>query len=102
MASNDAFPHFANGDVEIVLTPVRRLKLHSDVLRGVSARLAEFLTTDQAAILSKRALADGSKIRYRLELVGVPATPNTSNPGRLILIVSNPPHPIVPSAHRKR
>ncbi|OJD35095.1 uncharacterized protein BKCO1_19000167 [Diplodia corticola] len=81
----NAFPTFANGDVEVVLTPVQRLRLHSDVLRGASSKLSELLPVNKAAVLSKKALSEGVNIRYRLELVDVSTTLG-ENVGRLTMI----------------
>ncbi|KKY19561.1 hypothetical protein UCDDS831_g05220 [Diplodia seriata] len=81
----DAFPSFANGDVDIVLTPVQKLRLHSDVLRGASDKLKELLTIEYAAVLTKKALSEGVNVRYRLELVDVSTTPG-DNVGRLVKI----------------
>lgn len=83
----DSFPTFSNGDVEIVLTPAKRLKLHADVLRAGSSKLAELLAIEKAAILNKKALSEGASVRHRLELVNVTPTPG-GNVGRLAVIVS--------------
>lgn len=89
MASDDAFPRFVNGDVEIVLTPIRRLRLHSDVLSGASLLFAELLTKENAAVLSKKALSEGRTVRYLIELVNVSTTFGNS-PGKLTMIVASP------------
>ncbi|KAK7513491.1 uncharacterized protein IWZ02DRAFT_508635 [Phyllosticta citriasiana] len=66
----NAYPRFANGDVDLCLSPVRRLKLHSDVLRGASGRFEKLLTNENAAVLSKKA-RDRGGVRYCIELVGL-------------------------------
>ncbi|KAK7726676.1 hypothetical protein SLS57_003237 [Botryosphaeria dothidea] len=81
----DAFPCFAQGDVLIVLTPLEKLRLHSDVLRNASTLLAGFLTPTNAAVLAKKALTDHSHVRYRLELVDVSHGIGES-PGRLLMV----------------
>lgn len=83
----DTFPSFNNGDVEIVLTPAKRLKLHADVLRAGSSKLSELLAIEKAAILNKKALSEGASVRHRLELVDVMPTPG-GNVGRLAVVVS--------------
>ncbi|KAF4542656.1 uncharacterized protein LTHEOB_7386 [Lasiodiplodia theobromae] len=77
----DTFPAFSNGDVEIVLTPAQKLKLHADVLRGGSSKLSELLAIEHAAILNKKALSEGTSVRHRLELVDVTPTPGGNKIG---------------------
>ncbi|KAH7062227.1 hypothetical protein B0J12DRAFT_763273 [Macrophomina phaseolina] len=94
--SPDSFPHFRQGDVQIILTPVEKLRLHSDVLRNGSTLLSTILTPDNAAVLAKKALADSTHVRFRLELVDVSKSLGES-PGRLALIkdrtLTEPPTP---------
>lgn len=63
------FPHFADGDVLIVISASRRYKLHSQMLRRVSPTCVALLDEDAAAELSKNAKKRGINTRFRLHLV---------------------------------
>ncbi|KAK7537083.1 uncharacterized protein J3D65DRAFT_603117 [Phyllosticta citribraziliensis] len=65
------YPNFSNGDVDLALSTARRLRLHSDVLRGASDRFKELLCNENAAILSAKARKKGDATRFRIELVNV-------------------------------
>ncbi|KAK8155176.1 hypothetical protein IWX90DRAFT_50977 [Phyllosticta citrichinensis] len=67
----NVYPNFNNGDVDLALSTARRLKLHSDVLRGASDRFKELLCNENAAILSAKVRKRGDATRFRIELVNV-------------------------------
>ncbi|KAM0715216.1 hypothetical protein Q7P37_009681 [Cladosporium fusiforme] len=67
-AEND-FPQFNDGDVLIIITPSRRYKLHSAVLRRSSPTLATILDEEAAVELSKNARRKGVTTRFRLHLI---------------------------------
>jgi hypothetical protein len=64
----DDFPHFIDGDVLIVVTPSRRYKLHSDILRRSSPTFMALLDQDAAVNLSKLAKKKGVTTRWRLHI----------------------------------
>lgn len=84
--SENEFPHFADGDVLIVITATRRYKLHSATLRRSSPTLVALLGEDAAADLSKSAQKKGVTTRYRLHLV------KNENAGVRIAGVDPPAH----------
>lgn len=61
----DAFPHFANGDVLIELSTMRRYELHSSALKVASRFFKELLTEKNAAALCRR---PQKNFRWRFEL----------------------------------
>jgi hypothetical protein len=63
------FPHYEDGDVAVIIAPVKTYQLHSGVLRRYSHYFSEVLGEDQAANLSSKAKKDGVTTRYRLQLV---------------------------------
>jgi len=65
----DDFPHFTDGDVLIIVTPSRRYKLHSDILRRSSPTFMALLDQDAAVDLSRNAKKKGVTTRYRLHMV---------------------------------
>jgi hypothetical protein len=65
----DDFPHFVDGDVLIIITPSRRYKLHSDILRRSSPTFMALLAQDAAVELNKYARKKGVTVRYRLHMV---------------------------------
>ena len=69
----DAFPAYKDGEVEIVISPMRRFELHLGVLRRCSPVLADLLR-HEGPKLSKKAATRGVKIRYRLVLEPVGQT----------------------------
>jgi hypothetical protein len=67
--TQDDFPHFIDGDVLIIITPSRRYKLHSDILRRSSPTFMALLAQDAAVNLNKYAKKKGVTVRYRLHMV---------------------------------
>ena len=67
--AQDDFPHFTDGDVLIIITPSRRYKLHSDILRRSSPTFTALLDQDAAVDLSRNAKKKGVTTRYRLHMV---------------------------------
>lgn len=63
------FPHFADGDVLVIITASRRYKLHSTVLRRSSPTFATLLDEEAAVELSRNARRKGVTTRYRLHLM---------------------------------
>lgn len=63
------FPHYEDGDVAILVTPLKTYQLHSNVLRRYSPYFANVFDQQQAANLSAKARRDGVTTRYRLQLV---------------------------------
>ncbi|KAK8204922.1 hypothetical protein IWZ01DRAFT_544576 [Phyllosticta capitalensis] len=72
-SDEDGFPQYENADVQIMLSPIRVLRLHSDVLKGTSSVFKQLLTNENAAVLSNKTKAAGFRLRHHIELVG--ATP---------------------------
>jgi hypothetical protein len=68
-AVQNGFPHFIDGDVLIVVTPSRRYKLHSDILRRSSPTFMALLDQGAAVDLSRQAKKKGTTTRYRLHMV---------------------------------
>jgi hypothetical protein len=66
---NSEFPHYEDGDVAIIVTPLKTYQLHSSVLRRYSHYFAEILAEEQAVNLTNKARRDGVTTRYRLQLV---------------------------------
>lgn len=77
--TTNAFPHFTDGDVDLILTTTRRYKLHSTVLRRHSTLFASLLAPHHAVQLSRRALRNGVTVRYRLELRAQSQSPSSSS-----------------------
>lgn len=63
------FPNYDDGDVAIVVAPLKTYQLHSSVLRRYSHYFADVLGEEDAANLSTKAKKDGITTRYRLQLV---------------------------------
>lgn len=63
------FPNYGDGDVAIVVSPLKTYQLHSGVLRRYSNYFADVLSEEAAANLSTKAKKEGITIRYRLQLV---------------------------------
>jgi hypothetical protein len=63
------FPHYGDGDVDIIVAHGQTYQLHSSVLRRYSDYFAQVLGEDQGASLSNKAKKDGVTTRYRLQLV---------------------------------
>jgi hypothetical protein len=63
------FPNYGDGDVAIVVGPLKQYQLHSGVLRRNSLYFSDVLSEEAAANLSTKAKKDGVTIRYRLQLV---------------------------------
>lgn len=63
------FPRYRDGDVEIMIAPLKTYQLHSNLLRRSSNYFAEVLNDEEGAKLSTRAIREGVRIRYRLQLV---------------------------------
>ena len=61
----NAFPHFADGDVQIILTSTHRYKLHANTLRRASPFFDELLNEHFAKKPTKR----GATVRFRLMLI---------------------------------
>ena len=62
------FPHYADGDVLVIITPVKRFQLHASMLRRNSTTFEHMLAPNAAAQLSARAKREGVTILYQLEL----------------------------------
>lgn len=62
------FPHYADGDVLVIITPVKRFQLHASMLRRNSTTFEHMLVPAAAAQLNARAKRDGVTILYQLEL----------------------------------
>lgn len=82
----NAFPHFEDGDVSILLSASRSYQLHARTLRMHSPYFARLLLEDRAAKLSPKAKKEGVRIQYRIELA-LPAE-DEEGVGRLHLRVS--------------
>lgn len=63
------FPHYSDGDVSIIVAPLKTYQLHSNVLRTQSNYFADVLGADQAATLSAKAKREGVTTQYRFRLV---------------------------------
>ena len=63
------FPQYSDGDVSIIVAPLKTYQLHSNVLRTQSHYFADVLNADQAAFLSTKARKEGVTTRYRFQLV---------------------------------
>jgi hypothetical protein len=63
------FPQYEDGDVAIIVTPLKTYQLHSGILRRYSHYFAEILAEEQAVNLTNKAKKDGVTTRYRLQLV---------------------------------
>lgn len=77
LAMENAFPQFADGDVQITITSMHRYKLHSATLRRVSPLLAKLLSEQNAKRPTKR----GATIRYRLILIETDEPENAYSTG---------------------
>lgn len=80
------FPMCANGDVLIVLSPGRKLRLHTEMLKRQSTFFRDKVVQDNAATLSGGATRSGETIRWRFDLVERPA-PGGDGQGRLRMVV---------------
>lgn len=94
-SDEDGFPQYENADVQIMLSPIRVLRLHSDVLKGTSSVFKQLLTNENAAVLSNKTKAAGFRLRHHIELVG--ATPELI--GRLRAIVRHRVFDMFPSSY---
>ena len=65
----DDFPHFIDGDVLIIITPSRRYKLHSDILRRSSPTFMALLDHEATPKLNHYARKRNITVRYRLHMV---------------------------------
>ena len=64
------FPRFRDGDVLIVISPVRLYTLHRDVLRRNSTLFNRLLRTE-GPLLSKKRVKAGQLVRFRLVLLEI-------------------------------
>ena len=63
------FPRYDDGDVVVIVAPLKTYQLHSGVLRRYSHHFADVLREEHAAKLSPKAAKDGVTTRYCLQLM---------------------------------
>lgn len=63
------FPHYHDGDVSIILAPLKCFQLHANVLRQYSPYFAEILREEDGAKLSPKARKEGVTTKFCLQLV---------------------------------
>ncbi|MCJ1405043.1 hypothetical protein MMC11_008269 [Xylographa trunciseda] len=81
-------PKYADSDLQVTLPGGRIYHLHAGVFRRASQFFAQFLAEDLGAVLSARAIKDGVKLRYRIDLVGI----ETSNAHFVSRAINNMGH----------
>jgi len=79
------FPQFPDADVHIIITGSRQYKLHSTILKSVSATLREQLGCVQPAKLSSAVRKRGVNIRYYLRMVPNPIPPTDESKLQYVL-----------------